>query len=68
MAIDLTARADSPHHWTIRPIELGRTACELVVNGRRICLEVYDGGGYCAGHGLWRIGGRLIAIVEAGQG
>jgi hypothetical protein len=33
-----------------------------------VCLEVYDGGGYALSHGVWRIAGRVAAVVEAGSG
>lgn len=55
--------------WTIRVLELGRTACELILeDGIVLCLEVYDGGGHVASHGLWRIGGKLAAIVGSFDG
>jgi hypothetical protein len=57
-------------HWTLRPLSLGRTTCELAPAPQggppRLCLEVYDGGGYAPSHGVWRIAGRVVLVVEAG--
>lgn len=61
-----------PTHWTLRRLELGRTACELTWPRRDrpvpVHLEVYDGGGFTPSHGVWRIAGRVAAVVEAGSG
>ena len=61
-----------PLRWTLRRLELGRTACELTWplpdHPQRLCLEVYDGGGFTPSHGVWRIAGRVAAVVEAGSG
>jgi hypothetical protein len=61
--------------WTVRPLELGRTAIEASASGRRhnkavlmrIRLEVYDGGGCTPSHGVWRLEGKVTAIVKAAQ-
>ena len=62
-------------HWTLRRLELGRTACELTWplpaprgSPARLCLEVYDGGGFTPSHGVWRVAGRVVRVVEAGSG
>jgi len=64
-----------PTRWTLRPLSLGRTTCELTWplpapqgDPPRLCLEVYDGGGYAPSHGVWRIAGRVVVVVEAGSG
>lgn len=54
-----------PLRWTVRPLELGRTAVEHAA--LRLCLEVYDGGGIVGAHGLWRIAGRLVRLEVAAQ-
>ena len=54
--------------WTVRPLDLGRTAVDLRAElGARIRLEVYDGGGHVHSHGIWRVDGKLVLIVEAGS-
>jgi hypothetical protein len=54
--------------WTVRPLDLGRTAVDLLAElGARISLEVYDGGGFTHSHGVWRVEGKLWAVVEAGR-
>lgn len=57
-------------HWTVRRLELGRTAIEAAPrNDRpRLRLEVYDGGGFTPSHGVWRLEGKVAAIVKAGRG
>ncbi len=55
--------------WTIRPLELGRTAVTLRAElGALVRLEVYDGGGFCSSNAVWRIEGRVVRIEEGGVG
>jgi hypothetical protein len=53
--------------WTVRRLELGRHAFELVTRtGARITLEWFDGGGFVASHAVWRVAGRVVRVDEAG--
>lgn len=68
-------------HWTVHQLELGRTLVEaprqLSPWGIRraghksdlplLQLEVYDGGGFTPSHGVWRLEGKVAAIVEAAR-
>lgn len=56
-------------HWTVRRLELGRTAIDAAHqwDRPRLRLEVYDGGGVTPSHGVWRLEGKVAAIVEAGR-
>lgn len=54
--------------WTATPLDLGRTAFEVTTPlGTRIRLELFDGGGFVASIGVWRIAGWVARIAEAGQ-
>lgn len=72
-------RARCPHRWTVRELDLGRTVVELAMDPFRIhgferdpppllSVEVYDGGGWCGSHCVWRVAGKLWAVVGAGEG
>jgi len=54
-------------HWTVRRLELGRTAVDAVHrwDRPRLRLEVYDGGGFTSSHGVWRVEGRVATVVKA---
>jgi hypothetical protein len=58
----------SQQAWTVRPLDLGRHALELVTrHGTRITLEWFDGGGFVASHAVWRVDGRVVRVDEAGS-
>jgi len=58
----------SQHAWTVRRLELGRHAFEMVTRlGTRITLEWFDGGGFVASHAVWRVDGRVVRVDEAGS-
>lgn len=55
--------------WTVRRLDLGRTAIDAAHrwDRPRIRLEVYDGGGFTPSHAVWRVDGRAVAVAEAGR-
>lgn len=57
-----------PHRWTLRPLDLGRWRLELADARVPVALEWYEGGGYVASYGVWRVAGRAVRVVEAGSG
>jgi len=55
--------------WTARPLELGRHTFEIITRHEtRITLEWFDGGGFVGSHAVWRVGGRVVRVDEAGSG
>jgi hypothetical protein len=59
----------STQTWTAHRLELGRHAFEIITQrGTRITLEWFDGGGFVASHAVWRVGGRVVRVEEAGSG
>jgi hypothetical protein len=64
-----TCTAITRRLWTVRQLELGRHAFEIVhPSGVLIRLEVFDGGGFVGTVGMWRFAGKLVRIEEAGEG
>lgn len=60
---------NSQQTWTVRRLELGRHAFEIITpSGARIELELLDGGGFVASVGVWRVGGTVVRVGEAGSG
>jgi len=54
--------------WTVRRLELGRHVVELAAPRLPpVRLEVYDGGGFVPSHAVWRIEGRVAAVLVAGS-
>jgi hypothetical protein len=53
--------------WTAREVELGRTFFVGSLGGVDMRLEVYDGGGFCPSHGVWRVAGKLWGLLQAGS-
>ncbi len=57
----------STTRWTVRDYELGRVHVERLVGGVVVRLEVFTGGGFVPSHGVWRVAGEGVAVVEAGS-
>lgn len=53
--------------WQIESYDLGRTYVWLLLDGLRVELDVYDGGGFVPGNAIWRIAGRIARIAQAAR-
>ncbi len=61
-------RAEPPSTWSITTRPLGRVDVERLVGGVRVRLELLSGGGFCASTAVWRVAGRVVAVLEVGSG
>ena len=58
---------DAGSRWTYRPLYLGHAVVERRVGAVRVALEIADGGGFVPSIGIWRIAGRMVGFVDAGD-
>lgn len=63
----MTSSLSTKPAWIYRPLYLGHSLVESRVGAVRVALEVADGGGFMPSLGMWRIAGRVVHFVDAGE-